>query len=108
MLPARPRVVASYSHSRIQAEGEPPVVHVPGWPPQLLRHKIYGELRLPWEGPRKSEKEVRDDIVISSSMEVMLKSLKLCAPEFDLGSVDIVTDRYALHQLLNFCGSPDR
>lgn len=42
-----------------------------------------------------------------SSMEPLFHSLEICAPGFDMGEIDIVTDRNNLRKLLRFCDSPD-
>lgn len=38
--------------------------------------------------------------------EPLFRALDICSPDFDMDSVDIVTDRINLRNLLRFCDSP--
>lgn len=41
-----------------------------------------------------------------SAHEPLFRALNICSPDFDLDTVDIVTDRDSLRKLLRFCDSP--
>lgn len=107
VFPVHDQILGSYSRSEA-GPGETAKVYVPGYPPLLRRTEIYKSFRLGRDGVRSVDdsSQVQDDLLLSTTMKDLFRAVQLCSPGFDFKDVDIVTDRYVLHKLLRFCGSP--
>ncbi|CAN0506981.1 unnamed protein product, partial [Scytosiphon promiscuus] len=82
-----------------------PRIITPGWPRMFVAPRARGfTLAKDIGDPLIDENGTR--MGPFSSLEPLFHSLRHCAPDFDMETVDIVTDRKNLRKLLQFCGSP--
>lgn len=109
LLPSDRQILGSYSRF-IEGKMTHPSkkVYVPGYPPLLAESELYKAFSLMRDArqPEKEESLEHDEPQFQTKMEVVFRAIELCSPRFDLEGVDIVTDRFNLHELLRFCGTP--
>lgn len=102
--PVDHEIVASYSWFEDESVISPKVC-IPGYAPILVRDNLFETFVL-LRDERESSCHDQAQRKYEALMEVVFKSIEQCSPAFELNDVDIVTDRYILHELLRFCGSP--
>lgn len=105
VLPTGTEVVASYNWSVRSREGHPRII-VPGAPRNYVSRMSRRVFVLGKDGGDSFVDENRARMKPFSSVEPLFRSLDICSPDFDISTVDIVTDRNNLRNLLRFCRSP--
>lgn len=103
VFPAAFQTISSYNWSSSSTSGHHRII-VPGAPPTFVPPGA-GRFAV----PKETDNAIRSKYEVSptsSPLEPLFHSVGICAPGFDMDTIDVVTDRYNLRQLLHFCGSP--
>lgn len=106
MIPTGAEIVASYNWSTRSERGHPHII-VPGAPRKFVMSR--GRFDLARDGVSHVD-ENRGRMKPFSAVEPLFHALDICSPALGMHSpdstIDIVTDRNNLRNLLKFCRSP--
>lgn len=104
VLPSGCKVVASYNWSTKSESGNRRII-TPGGPRLFVSPSGRG-FTLGKDTGHALIDENKSRMDSFSALGPLFLSLNDCAPDFNMETVDVVTDRNNLRKLLKFCGSP--
>ncbi|CAM9757034.1 unnamed protein product, partial [Discosporangium mesarthrocarpum] len=103
--PSDYRVIASYNWDITSRPGDPRII-IPGSPRWLSLDSMRSRFTLQKDKGYATVDENHYRMKPGSPMAPLFRAVEVCEPDFEWGSVDIVTDRNNLRKLLRFCGTP--
>lgn len=116
VLPSGSKVVASYNSSTASKNGNYHII-VPGAAPVYLPPRPSSE-HDHTSGPGRSRRKntaasgrtftvakVHAELIYDD-FEPLFRSIDICSPGFEMGNIDMITDRVNLSKLLGFCYGP--
>ncbi len=104
VFPSKYKLVASYNWSNTSISGHPHII-TPGAPREYVSPGVR-EFTVAKDSGDSLIDENGSKMAGFSPVEPLFHSLDVCSPDFDMDTVDVVTDRNNLRKLLKFCGSP--
>lgn len=104
MFPSESKIAASYQWSKRSTPGNPRTIAPGALRKYAKPRNLEFSLKRDHDAPIVDEN--KDKMSPFSSAVPLLHAIGACSPELNMGTIDIVTDRNNLRNLMLFCGSP--